>query len=102
MIKSACENIVRPEIVPTTEQGKAGTASTTARRSAFILFDSTIRTNALRKTNTPPRGINNELIDAGILGYQDLDHRLGHTGLRSFTDEHDHFWLEQNPAKNSK
>ncbi len=28
--------------------------------------------------------------------------RLGHTSLRSFTDEHDHFWLEQNPAKNSK
>ena len=22
--------------------------------------------------------------------------RLGHTNLRSFTDEHDHFWLEQN------
>jgi len=28
--------------------------------------------------------------------------RLGHTSLRSFTDEHDHFWLEQNPARNSK
>jgi hypothetical protein len=28
--------------------------------------------------------------------------RLGHTSLRSFTDEHDHFWLEQNAAKNSK
>jgi hypothetical protein len=28
--------------------------------------------------------------------------RLGHTGLRSFTDEDDHFWLEQNPAKKSK
>src|SRR5260370_192862 len=28
--------------------------------------------------------------------------RLGHTGLRSFTDKHHHFWLEQNPAKNSK
>jgi hypothetical protein len=27
--------------------------------------------------------------------------RLGHTGLRSFTDEHS-FWLEQNTAKNSK
>ena len=28
--------------------------------------------------------------------------RLGHTRLRTFTDEHGHFWLEQNPAKNSK
>jgi hypothetical protein len=28
--------------------------------------------------------------------------RLGHTGLRTFTDKHHHFWLEQNPAKNSK
>ena len=28
--------------------------------------------------------------------------RLGTTDLRSFTDEHGHFWLEQNPAKNSK
>jgi hypothetical protein len=28
--------------------------------------------------------------------------RLGSTRLRSFTDEHGHFWLEQNPAKNSK
>ena len=27
--------------------------------------------------------------------------RLGTTSLRSFTDK-DHFWLEQNPAKNSK
>ncbi len=27
--------------------------------------------------------------------------RLGHTGLRTFTDEHS-FWLEQNPAKKSK
>src|SRR4051794_36561221 len=25
--------------------------------------------------------------------------RLGHTTLRSFTDEDHHFWLEQNPAK---
>jgi hypothetical protein len=28
--------------------------------------------------------------------------RLGHTSLRSFTDKHDHFWLEQSPAKSSK
>jgi hypothetical protein len=28
--------------------------------------------------------------------------RLGHSGLRSFTDEHRHFWLEQNASKNSK
>ena len=28
--------------------------------------------------------------------------RLGHTSLRSFTDEHGQFWLEQNPSKNSK
>jgi hypothetical protein len=28
--------------------------------------------------------------------------RLGHTGLRSFTDTDGHFWLEQNPAKQSK
>ena len=28
--------------------------------------------------------------------------RLGHTNLRSFMDKHHHFWLEQNPAKNSK
>jgi hypothetical protein len=28
--------------------------------------------------------------------------RLGHSGLRCFTDADHHFWLEQNPAKNSK
>jgi hypothetical protein len=28
--------------------------------------------------------------------------RLGHSRLRSFTDEHGHFWLEQNPSKSSK
>ena len=28
--------------------------------------------------------------------------RLGHSGVRSFTDQHEHFWLEQNPAKASK
>ena len=28
--------------------------------------------------------------------------RLGHTSLRTFTDTDQHFWLEQNPAKNSK
>jgi hypothetical protein len=28
--------------------------------------------------------------------------RLGHTSLRTFTDEHGKFWLEQNPAKSSK
>ena len=28
--------------------------------------------------------------------------RLGHTSLRTFTDEHGQFWLEQNKAKNSK
>ena len=28
--------------------------------------------------------------------------RLGHTSLRTFTDKDQHFWLEQNPAKNSK
>ena len=28
--------------------------------------------------------------------------RLGHSGLRSFTDAEGHFWLEQNPAKASK
>jgi hypothetical protein len=28
--------------------------------------------------------------------------RLGHTKLRTFTDEEGHFWLEQNPAKASK
>lgn len=27
---------------------------------------------------------------------------LGHSGLRSFTDENGHFWLEQNSAKKSK
>jgi len=28
--------------------------------------------------------------------------RIGHTSLRSFTDEHNKFWLEQNPVKNTK
>jgi hypothetical protein len=28
--------------------------------------------------------------------------RLGHSKLRTFTDEHGHFWLEQNAAKPSK
>jgi hypothetical protein len=28
--------------------------------------------------------------------------RLGHSGLRSFTDAEGHFWLEQNAAKASK
>ena len=28
--------------------------------------------------------------------------RLGHSKLRTFTDEHHHFWLEQNPDKASK
>jgi len=28
--------------------------------------------------------------------------KLGHTGRRSFTDEHGHLWLEQNANKNSK
>src|SRR3954470_20991918 len=28
--------------------------------------------------------------------------RLGHSGLRSFTDADGHLWLEQNPAKDSK
>jgi hypothetical protein len=28
--------------------------------------------------------------------------RLGHSRLRSFTDEHGHFWLEQNASKSSK
>jgi hypothetical protein len=28
--------------------------------------------------------------------------RLGNSALRCFTDKHRHFWLEQNPAKNSK
>ena len=28
--------------------------------------------------------------------------RLGHSNLRSFTDQRKHFWLEQNPAKASK
>jgi hypothetical protein len=28
--------------------------------------------------------------------------RLGHSRLRSFTDEHGHFWLEQNSSKKSK
>lgn len=28
--------------------------------------------------------------------------RLGTTRLRTFTDKHGHFWLEQNPAKKSK
>jgi len=28
--------------------------------------------------------------------------RVGHTSRRSFTDEHNKFWLEQNPAKNTK
>jgi hypothetical protein len=28
--------------------------------------------------------------------------RLGHSGLRSFTDAEGHLWLEQNPAKASK
>jgi hypothetical protein len=28
--------------------------------------------------------------------------RLGHSGLRSFTDENNHFWLEQNVSKSSK
>ena len=27
---------------------------------------------------------------------------LGRPRLRAFTDQHKHFWLEQNPAKNSK
>ena len=28
--------------------------------------------------------------------------RLGRSGLQTFTDEHNHFWIEQNPAKASK
>jgi hypothetical protein len=28
--------------------------------------------------------------------------RLGHSGLRTFTDEQNHFWIEQNSAKASK
>ena len=28
--------------------------------------------------------------------------RLGNSGLRSFTDENNHFWIEQNTSKNSK
>jgi hypothetical protein len=28
--------------------------------------------------------------------------RLGHSKLRAFTDENNHFWLEQNPDKASK
>ncbi len=28
--------------------------------------------------------------------------RLGHTSLRTFTDKNDHFWLEQNPVKNTR
>jgi hypothetical protein len=28
--------------------------------------------------------------------------RLGRSSLRTFTDEHNHFWLEQNPDKASK
>jgi len=28
--------------------------------------------------------------------------RLGHSPLRAFTDEHHHFWLEQNGSKSSK
>ena len=28
--------------------------------------------------------------------------RLGHSKLRSFTDENNHFWLEQNASKASK
>jgi hypothetical protein len=28
--------------------------------------------------------------------------RLGHSGLRSFTDSEGHLWLEQNPAKASR
>lgn len=28
--------------------------------------------------------------------------RLGHSQLRSFTDDEGHFWLEQNAAKSSK
>lgn len=28
--------------------------------------------------------------------------RLGHSRLRTFTDEHNHFWLEQNASKASK
>ncbi len=28
--------------------------------------------------------------------------RLGHSRLRTFSDEHGHFWLEQNSAKASK
>ena len=28
--------------------------------------------------------------------------RLGHSRLRTFTDEHNHLWLEQNASKRSK
>jgi hypothetical protein len=28
--------------------------------------------------------------------------RLGHSKLRTFTDEHNRFWIEQNAAKKSK
>ena len=28
--------------------------------------------------------------------------RLGHSNLRTFTDEHNHFWIEQNAAKKSR
>jgi hypothetical protein len=30
------------------------------------------------------------------------EERLGHSRLRCFTDEHGHFWLEQNATKESK
>jgi hypothetical protein len=28
--------------------------------------------------------------------------RLGHSGLRTFTDEHNRFWIEQNESKKSR
>jgi hypothetical protein len=46
--------------------------------------------------------------DGGIEGMPELKDmktwtdRLGHSSLRSFTDEEGHFWLEQNAAKPSK
>ena len=41
-------------------------------------------------------------IESSLKDMKTWTDRLGHSGLRSFTDEDGHLWLEQNPAKASK
>ena len=41
-------------------------------------------------------------VAAEFKNIQTWSERLGHSRLRSFTDKHGHFWLEQNSSKASK